>query len=46
MRSMYWHLAKDFVPYANFKPDNSSYMAVSVKDGEMNLLETDIRIIQ
>lgn len=49
IRSIYWHLAHQlgfFVPYANFKPDNGAYMVVSVKDGEMTLLETDdIKII-
>lgn len=44
IRSIYWHLTQQlgfFVPYANFKPDNGAYMIVSVKDGEMTLLETD-----
>ena len=49
MRSIYWHLTEKlgfFVPYANFKPDNGAYMIVSVKDGEISLLETqEINII-
>lgn len=49
MRSIYWHLTQKlgfFVPYANFKPNNGAYMIVSVKNGEMTLLDTeDINII-
>lgn len=49
IRSIYWHLTQKlgfFVPYENFKPDNGAYMIVSVKDGDMTLLETDdIKII-
>lgn len=44
IRSIYWHLTQKlgfFVPYENFKPDNGAYMIVSVKDGDMTLLETD-----
>lgn len=44
IRSIYWHLAHKlgfFVPYANFKPDNGAFMILSVKDGEIDLLETD-----
>lgn len=44
MRSIYWHLTQllgFFVPYANFKPDNGAYMIISVKNGELTLLETD-----
>lgn len=49
IRSIYWHLTQKlgfFVPYKNFKPDNGAYMIVSVKNGDMTLLETaDIKII-
>lgn len=44
IRSIYWHLTQElgfFVPYGNFKPDNGAYMIVSIKNGEMTLLETD-----
>lgn len=44
IRSIYWHLTQKlgfFVPYKNFKPDNGAFMIVSVKNGEMELLETD-----
>jgi broad specificity phosphatase PhoE len=43
MRSIFWHLTQKlgfFVPYANFKPDNGAFMIISVKDGEISLLET------
>lgn len=44
IRSIYWHLTQElgfFIPYENFKPDNGAYMIVSIKNGEMTLLETD-----
>lgn len=43
IRSIYWHLTQKlgfFVPYENFRPENGAYMIVSVKDGDINLLET------
>lgn len=49
IRSLYWHLTQKlgfFVPYKNFKPDNGASMIVSVKEGNLNLLETNnIKIV-
>lgn len=48
-RSIYWHLSQQlgfFTPYDNFKPDNGSYMIISVKTASITLLETDgVKII-
>lgn len=43
MRSIFWHLMQElnvFVPYENFKPNNGASIYVSVKNGNITLLET------